>query len=212
MKVASDFSKDQVQFSNTIQSRKNKHLRYVYLSAKNDKNDVSSVTIESPKVSVGQHYASNRSDISVLEVNLEQQPYKDPASNLSELIQNIYKYISDRFKKEIHDGYTAHLNPDIWKLKVIHKGSRQTMFFSEISKKELDSSDLESIQPPTLSSKLIRMIAELDGVIIDDDSKSIRPVWSTDQVLLYAEEPINPFGKRYCFLDDDDNYMSLEDE
>ena len=199
MKCTDNVAFKDISVTQPKSSRKDPSKKYVFVTLKNNDEFV----VETPKMRVSNiHMLDQKMSIDLdLTSGIEK--------SMIFYLQNIYSLFESKID-EIDQRYRidkAYDSPQTFSLKI--KSYPNTLLFDNESRKEITEHLRDRFQK--LSGRNIKTIARLDGLIIDEKHLAIKPVWSVDQILLFEDAPINPFGKNYCFIEDDDGYLSLDD-
>ncbi len=203
MKCTDEIAADMLVLSQPKKSRRSTEIKYVYVTL-----DDENVTVETPKLKVSDVHLVDEK----ISINLDLQ--SEAAKPMSDFIDRFYASLLDCCWSSDTNARNVEMHSEVRKtflpLKINGQGkAEKTMFFDNESRK-LMTEGLTTICKQ-LTATSVKVIAKLDGIILDDSLHTIRPVWSVDQALLFKEAPANPFGNRYCFIEDDDGYLSLED-
>lgn len=190
-------------------------VSYVYVDY-----DSTEIYVKSPPnmfVSKGVTVSQNKSNITIDLLKKSE----DEAKKFHEIFQKIDEYLLDRavafgqkwFGKDVteesaREMFQPSVKDGILQLKLSKKGQVETQVFATGTKEPMDST--KYLAPGSLQNSLMRFVAILDGVYIDAEAGSFKPVWYARQIMVSKDTQYNPFGHEYVFLDDD-SYDSLED-
>ncbi len=197
----------QLSFSKVTASRRTPGVKYVYIRYENEP-----LRMETPKLKClrGLVEADGKWGLDVL-WHGDTREDKD-VDIMHDNVRQIYQSINQAAAAAAWLPSTTDIALNIdagWALRAYKSGGKKTFVFDSKTR-AIVPADSTALKDNGIKDSTVRMIVTLEGVIVDSTNNLLRPVWVTEQILLYPETPANPFKGQYCFLDDEE-YLSLED-